>query len=139
MSPRLAILQALETQLKTITPGNGYATAIGDHCTYWDTYEHDYNGPPAITFRDPDTNYEWANTRQSQQLIVEIEAIAFTTKSSKLELGCQLLDDIYQAIVVQPWHPGLLAIRPQSDSKQIDAKGKQAVCVTLTVEITYRY
>jgi len=135
---RLTILQALETQLKTITTANGYNTAIGQHCLYWDSYEQDYNGPPSITFRDIDTNYEWANTGQTNQLMVEIEAIAWATQSTKLELGCHLLEDIYQAVVVEPWHPGLQAIRPQSDSKNIDAKGKQAVIVTLTVEIWYR-
>jgi len=135
---RLAILQSLETQLKTITLANGYHTAIGDHCTYWDTYEQDYNGPPSITFRDMETNYEWANTRQTNQLMVEIEAIAWAKQSTKLELGCHLLEDIYQAVINQPWHPGLQAIRPLSDSKDIDAKGKQAVIVTLTLEIWFR-
>ena len=135
---RLAILQSLETQLKTITPANGYNTAIGDHCLYWDAYEQDYNGPPSITFRDVDTNYEWANTRQTNDLMVEIEAIALAIQTTKLELGCHLLEDIYQAVVVEPWHPGLQAIRPMSDTKNIDAKGKQAVIVTLTVEIWYR-
>jgi hypothetical protein len=135
---RLTILQSLETQLKTITPANGYNTAIGENCIYWDTYEQDYNGPASVTFRDVDTNYEWANTRHTNQLMVEIEAIAWAKQTTKLELGCHLLDDIYQAVIIQPWHPGLQAIRPLSDNKNIDAKGKQAVIVTLTIEIWYR-
>jgi hypothetical protein len=135
---RLTILQALETQLKTITPANGYKTAIGNHCTYWDTYELDYNGPASITFRDVDTNYEWANTRQTNMVLVEIEAIAWAKQTTKLALGCQVLEDIYRAAVTENWSPELTAVRVQSDSKDIDAKGKQAVIVTLTVEIWYR-
>lgn len=135
---RLTLLQSLETQLKTITPANGYNTAIGELVTYWDTYEHDYKGAASVTFRDVNTDYEWANTRQTNRLTVELEAIAFSTKSSKLQLSCHLMDDIYQAVCVVPWWENVIAVRPLSDNKEMDAGGKQAVCVTLTVEIEYR-
>lgn len=136
---RLELLQALQTQLETITTANGYNTNIGSACTYWDTYEQDYNGVPSVTFRDVDTNYEWANTRQTNRLVVEVEAIAVTTQADKLEVSCHLMEDIYQAMVKVPWYSNVIAVRPVSESKQVEAKGKPFVCCTLTLEIEYRY
>ena len=135
---RLTLLQALQTQLQTITIANGYTSNIGQVVTYWDAYEVDYNGPAAVTFRDLETQYQRINQNYVNKLSVEIEAITFTKQADKLTLSVGLLEDIKTAIAVRPWGENIIAVRPLLDSKEIQAKGKQAVCVTLTVEIEYR-
>lgn len=135
---RLTLLQALQTQLGTITTANGYTSNIGQAVTYWDAYEVDYSGPAAVTFRDVETQYQRINNKYQNKLNVEIEAIAFTRQADKLTLSVGLLEDIKAAICVKPWGTGVIAVRPVLDSKQIEAKGKQAVSVVLTVEIEYR-
>ena len=135
---RLALLQALQAQLATITTANGYTSNIGQVATYWDAYEDDYNGPPSVTFRDVETQYQRINRNYVNKLNVEIEAIAFTRQADKLTLSVGLLEDIKKAIAVEPWGENIIAVRPVLDSKEIQAKGKQAVSVVLTVEIEYR-
>lgn len=135
---RLAILQALQTQLATIKTANGYTSNIGNAVTYWDSYEIDYNGPAAVTFRDVETQYQRVNQKYVNKLNVEIEAIAYTRQADKLTLSVGLLEDIKTAIAVKPWGTDIIAVRPMLDTKEIQAKGKQSVCVTLTVEIEYR-
>ena len=135
---RLALLQALQTQLTTITIANGYTSDIGANVTYWDAYEDNYNGPPSVTFQDLETQYQRINERYVNKLNVEIQAIAYTKQADKLTLSVGLLEDIKTAIAVKPWGENIIAVRPLLDSKQIQAKGKQIVCVSLTVEIEYR-
>lgn len=135
---RLTLLQSLETQLKTIKKDNGYTSDIGNVVTYWDSYEVDYNGPAAVTFRDAETQYLRLNRRYVNKLSVEIEAIAFTKQADKLTLSVGLLEDIKTAIGVKPWGGNIIAVRPVMDSKQIQAKGRQAVSVVIIFEIEYR-
>jgi hypothetical protein len=135
---RLAILQSLQTQLGTITTANGYSTDIGQNVEYWDVYPDDYNGPPAIAFRDTDTEYERKNQNYQQKVNVELSAFSWTTKENKLVDSCNLLEDLYQAVVVEPWDSNVIAVRAMRDSKLIAAKGKQGILVELTVEIEYR-
>jgi len=138
MISRLTLLQALQTQLGTIKTANGYTSNIGNAVTYWDAYEVDYNGPAAVTFRDLETQYQRINQNYVNKLSVEIEAIAFTKQADKLTLSVGLLEDIKTAIAVEPWGQNIIAVRPLLDGKEIQAKGKQSVCVTLTIEIEYR-
>lgn len=135
---RLEILQALQTQLQTITTANGYHTNLGQNVEYFTTYELDYDGPAAVTFRDVDTEYQRINTRYSHFLTCEIEALAWTTPANKLTDSCHILEDLNTAIVLSPWHPGVIAVRPRTDSKQIEARGKQCISFQLDVEIEYR-
>lgn len=135
---RLPLLQALQTQLETIKTTNGYTSNIGNAVTYWDSYEVDYNGPDAVTFRDVETQYQRVNQKYVNKLNVEIEAIAYTKQADKLTLSVGLLEDIKTAIAVKPWGQNIIAVRPMLDSKQIEGKGKQCISVVLTVEIEYR-
>lgn len=135
---RLELLQALDAQLKTISSDNGYATNVGQRVTYWDTYEHDYNGPPAITFRDQETQYERVNQKYVNFFTVEIEAIAYTTQADKLATSVNLLEDIKRAIIDSHWHNKIIAVRPVADSKEIVASGRQVISVVLSVTIEYR-
>lgn len=135
---RLPILQALQTQLQSITVTNGYNTDLGNNVEYFAVYEFDYDGPAGLTFRDIETEYQRVNTRYVNRLLVELQAIAFSTKDGKLEASCQILEDLIHAVIYEPWHPNVIAVRPRLDSKQIQAKGKQCISFQLTIEIEYR-
>jgi len=135
---RLALLQSLQTQLATIKTTNGYATNIGAQVGYWDTYPDDYNGPDCVSFKDIETQYERINQRYQNKVAIEITAFAWTNKTDKLTQSCQMLEDIYQAVVVEPWDNSVIAVRPLTDGKDIQARGKQAILVEMIVEIEYR-
>jgi hypothetical protein len=135
---RLALLQSLESQLATITTANGYSTDIGLSVGYWDTYPDDYNGPDSVSFKDLETQYERVNQRYQNKLTIEVSAFAWTTKTDKITQSCQMLEDIYQCLVVEPWDNSVIAVRPMIDSKEIQARGKQAILVEMMLEIEYR-
>ena len=135
---RATILEDLLTQLQTITVDNGYNTNIGDKASYWEVYPDDYNGPPTVTFFDRDEDYEKVNQFYHQVIHVEIQAIAYTTAATKLVDSCDLLADLTKALVNTRWSSDLLYVRPVSNSKEIEGKGKQAIAVTLNLDIEYR-
>jgi hypothetical protein len=135
---RQNILSDLLTQLATITTDNGYSTDIGDNASYWDVYPDDYSGPASVTVCDRDEDSEKVNRYYNQTLHVEITAIAYTTGANKLADSCNLLADLMKATVQTRWTNYANIVRPVSNSKEIEGKGKQAVCVTLNIDIEYR-
>jgi len=135
---RQNILSDLLTQLETITTDNGYSTDIGANASYWDVYPDDYAGPPTVTFCDRDEDSEKVNRYYNQTLHVEITAIAYTTGANKLADSCNLLADLLRATVQTRWTNYANIVRPVSNSKEIEGKGKQAIKVILNIDIEYR-
>lgn len=135
---RQTILSDLLTQLQTITPANGYHTAIGDHATYWEVYPDDYNGPASIAFFDRQESIQKSNTFYNHVLTIEIQAIAYTTAANKLVDSSNLLDDIYSAVFLRRWTEEAIIVRPTENEKEIEGKGRQAIAVSFFVEIEYR-
>ena len=135
---RVTILEDLLTKLQTITVANGFNTEIGAKASYWEVYPDDYNGPPTVTFFDRDADYEKVNSYYEQTLHLEIQAIAYTTAATKLVDSCNLLDDLTRAVVNSQWSSALLFVRPVSNSKEIEGKGRQAIAVMLNIDVIYR-
>lgn len=135
---RRQILTDLLTQLGTITPANGYQTAIGANAKYWECYPDDYAGPPTVTFFDREEDTEKNNTLYNQVLNIEIQAIAYTSAANKLTDSCNLIDDLYKALVQTRWTEAAIIVRPKSNEKTIEGKGKQAIAVSYFLEIEYR-
>lgn len=134
------ILEAILAQLATIAVVNGYHTDVGLRASYYDPYKAEYDGPPKVTFRDADDDSEKENLYHAIKLQIEVEAIAFTTESTKLEDSCNLVDDLVKCLVRdRSWLPvGVIAVRRKGRNKVIQGGGKQAIAVTLNIEIEYR-
>ena len=105
---------------------------------YWEVYEIDYNGPIILTFRDVETEYQFDNIYYLNKMIVDIESIGYTQEATKLIDSCNILDDIYGALIEQHWSDNILVVRPKADSKLIQGKGKQAISISFKVEIEYK-
>lgn len=135
---RKLILEDLLAQLGTITVANGYNTDIGLNADYWSIYPDEYNGPNTVTFLDREEDTEKVNKFYNQVLHVEITAIAYSSAANKLPDGCNLLDDLKKAIILNRWSDHTLIVRPVSNAKAIEGKGKQTIQVVLNVDIEYR-
>jgi hypothetical protein len=135
---RKLILEDLLTQLETITVLNGYNTDIGLNADYWSVYDDQYNGPSTVTFCDREEDTEKVNKLYNQVLHIEITAIAYSSAANKLTDGCNLLDDLKKAIILSRWSDYALIVRPVSNTKAIEGKGKQAVQVAFNVDVEYR-
>lgn len=140
MSNEQAILEAVLQQLKTIQVVNGYHTDVGLLATYFDPYVAEYKGPPKVTFRDSDDNSEKVNLYHNILLQFEVEAIAFTTEATRLVDSCNLVDDLVKCLVHnRAWRSAcIIAVRRKGRTKLIQGGGKQAIEITLQVEIEYR-
>lgn len=135
---RQLILEDLLTQLETITIANGYSTDIGLNADYWSVYEDSYNGPPTVTFCDREEDTEKVNKFYSQILHVEITAISYSSATNKLADSCNLLADLKKAIILSQWSNYVLIVRPVSNSKNIEGKGKQTIQIVFNIDIEYR-
>lgn len=140
MNLEQAILEAVLTQLETITIANGFNSNAGQNVTYFDPYSAEYKGPAKVTVRDSDDDSEKVNTYHHVLLQLEIEAIAYTTESTKLADSCKLVEDLVDCLVRdRAWHPaGVIAVRRKGRNKQIEGGAKQAIAVTLNIEVEYR-
>lgn len=137
MKKRRQILTQLLNQLKTITPTNLYNTAIGNKASYWEVYPEDYNGPPTCTFYETSQETDFANA-YNHVLTIDITAIAYTNAANRLADSSNLLDDLYRAVIEEIWcDPGVI-VRPVATEKEIEGKGKQAIKMTLTIEVEFR-
>ena len=134
------ILEAILARLQTITIENGYHTDVGLKASYFDPYQAEYGGDPKVTFRDTDDDSEKENLYHAIKLQIEVEAIAFTSESTKLADSCNLVDDLVRCLVRdRAWHPaGVIAVRRKGRNKVIGGGGKQAIAVTLNIEVEYR-
>lgn len=138
MKKRRQILQNLLAQLTTITPTNGYTTAIGNKASYWEVYPEDYAGPATVTFYETSQETDFANA-YNHVLTIDITAIAYTNAANRLTDSSNLLDDLYRAVIEENWWNGAaLIVRPVATEKEIEGKGKQAIKITLTIEVEFR-
>lgn len=135
---KLEVLQDLQTTLQTIKISNQFLTDIGKNVSYWDTYNNDYKGSPTVTFRDKETDYERKGLAYQARMLVEIEAIGYVRESTKLVDSCNVCTDLLKAVVLNQWSDNVIAVRLKQDSKEIEAKGKQAISVMFRIEIEYR-
>lgn len=135
---RQTILTELLTQLGTIQIANNYSTDIGLKADYWAVYEDDYNGPPSVSFYDREEDTEKVNNLYNQVLHVEITAISYSSAANKLADSCNLLADLRQALILSRWSENALIVRPVSNSKNIEGKGKQTIQVVFNIDIEYR-
>jgi hypothetical protein len=137
MATRLEILQGALAQLATITLANDFSSDIGLNTVYWDVYDQDYNGPATVTIRDAEEDTDKVN-QYRQTLHLEVEAIRYSTQANKLADGLALLADLKQVLITDSWAgPGVI-VRPTGNSKDIEGKGKQAIRVTLMIDVEYR-
>ena len=137
MKKRRQILTQLLDQLKTITPTNGFTTAIGNKASYWEVYPEDYAGPATVTFYETSQETDFANA-YNHVLSIDIVAIAYTNTANRLTDSSNLLDDLYRAVIEENWcDPGVI-VRPVATEKEIEGKGKQAIKMTLTIEVEFR-
>jgi hypothetical protein len=134
------ILEAVMTQLATITVANGFLTDIGENVTYYDPYLAEYKGPAKVTIRDADDESEKVNQNHQILLQLEVEAIAYTTEATKLADSCNLIKDLVQCLVCdRNWLPdGVIAVRRRGRNKLIEGGSKQVIAITLNIEIEYR-
>ena len=134
------ILTAVLARLATITVANGYLTNIGNQVTYWDVWDAEYAGPPSVTIRDTEDSSEKVNLFHKILMSLDVEAIAYTTEETKLVDGCNLTSDLVKCLVRDlSWHvAGMIAVRRKRVTKAIQGSGKQAIRVTVGIEIEYK-
>lgn len=133
------ILSAILTALEGVTVANGYQTDIGENATYAQDTNHEYD-TAGVDFRDTSCEVVEVNQYHEYALGLEVQAIAFG--EDLLELGCQLEQDLIQAIGADPtWDALALKTEFAQEGaivKDWQTAGKKAVSLTLNLIVTFR-
>jgi hypothetical protein len=138
MTHRAEILQAIQTQLATLTITNGYSTDVGLNVRYWQDLPVEYDGPPVITFFDEKDFPNEIGSQHEHRLEVRIDAIAFF-KTDSINESCNLLADIVTLIGKnRKWTPACVTTHLGENLKEIQVQGKPAVRITQEFDIVYR-
>jgi hypothetical protein len=135
---RAEILQAIQTQLATLTITNGYSTDVGLHVLYWQDLPVEYDGPPVVTFFDTKGDINEIGSQHEHQLDVRIDAIAYI-KSDPITESCNLLADIIALVGKnRRWTKNVVNTYLIENLKEIELKSKPAVRITVELRIDYR-
>jgi hypothetical protein len=138
MTHRAEILQAIQTQLATLTITNGYSTDVGLNVRYWQDLPVEYDGSPIITFFDTKDDPNEVGSLHEHRLEIRIDAIAYIKADAIVE-SCNLLADIVALIGKnRRWTKAVINTYLGENLKEIELKSKLAVRVTQELEIQYR-
>lgn len=138
MSVRQQIIDALVTQLRTITVANGYNLTISDRVYDWKVNPLLPANLPAIEIRDKESTIELTALDGSTMHQLNVDVVVFATGAAAAATVRKGLEDIAKALHVDRTFGGLVQVfKPESSALDMQQEEHLLAAGQYAINITY--